>query len=93
MVASTAALQRRIGRLKEAEATAGRLMAFARQVVRDYPDHPESYMVLSEAHFQVSKMPGSDWITRRSSGHPSVPRIGLTREGSRSPARGCSSLR
>jgi hypothetical protein len=30
-------------------------MAFARMLVEHYPRKPESHMVLSEAHFQVSK--------------------------------------
>ena len=51
----TAAGQRRMGQLKDADLTARRLMAFARRLVQDYPSQPESHMVLSEAYFQVSK--------------------------------------
>jgi eukaryotic-like serine/threonine-protein kinase len=52
---STSAEQRHIGRLADAERTAARLMGFARWLVQNYPVQPESHMVLSEAHFQVSK--------------------------------------
>jgi len=52
---TTAAEQRRIRRLTDAEVTAARLMALARRLVRSYPSHPESHVVLSEAYFQVSK--------------------------------------
>ena len=51
----TAAGQRRMGQLKDADLTARRLMAFARRLVQDYPSQPESHMVLSEAYFQMSK--------------------------------------
>ena len=54
---SKAAEQRRIGRLGDAEVTVGRLMAFARRLVQHYPSQPESHLVLSQAHFQMSKNP------------------------------------
>jgi hypothetical protein len=55
IVTGRAAEQRRIDQLRAAEGTVGRLMAFARRLVRHYPDQPESHMVLSEAYLQVSK--------------------------------------
>ncbi len=55
LVKYRAAAQRRIGRLGDADGTVGWLMAFARRLVRDWPDQSESHMVLSEAHLQVSK--------------------------------------
>jgi eukaryotic-like serine/threonine-protein kinase len=55
LASSTAAEQRKIGRLADAELTAARLMAFGRRLVEHYPGQAESHMVLSEAHFQVSK--------------------------------------
>jgi len=53
--ADAAALQRRLGRLDDARATAARLMTIARRLVREYPDSANSYRVLSEAHNQVKK--------------------------------------
>jgi serine/threonine protein kinase len=54
-VSNRASGQRRLGRLEGAEATVAWLLAFARRLVREYPDRPESHMVLGEAHIQVSK--------------------------------------
>ena len=48
-------VQRRLGRLDDARATAARLMALARRLVREYPDSPHSYSVLSSAHNQIKK--------------------------------------
>ena len=42
-----AAEQRKLGRLDDARATAARLMALARRLVREYPDSAHSYRVLS----------------------------------------------
>ena len=50
-----AAEQRRLGRLDDARATAARLMALARRLVREYPDSAHSYRVLSDAHNQIKK--------------------------------------
>jgi len=47
--------QRKLGRLDEAHSTAARLMALARQLVREYPESWRSYRVLSEAHNQIKK--------------------------------------
>ena len=43
---------RKTGRLDDARATARRLMALARQTVREYPDSVHSYRLLSEAYKQ-----------------------------------------
>jgi tetratricopeptide (TPR) repeat protein len=53
--AEVAVEQRKLGRLDDARATAARLMALARRLVREYPDSALSYRVLSEAHNQVKK--------------------------------------
>jgi hypothetical protein len=53
--AEVAVEQRKLGRLDDARATAARLMALARQLVRQYPDSALSYRVLSEAHNQIKK--------------------------------------
>ena len=45
----------RLDRLDDARATAARLMAIARRFVREYPDSPHSYRVLSDAHHQIKK--------------------------------------
>jgi tetratricopeptide (TPR) repeat protein len=47
--------QRRLGRFEDARATAARLMAIARRVVREYPDNAYSYRVLSEAWNHIKK--------------------------------------
>jgi eukaryotic-like serine/threonine-protein kinase len=47
--------QRNQGRHDDATATAGRLMAFARRLVQEYPDSAYSYFVLSSAHDQIKK--------------------------------------
>ena len=51
----TAGEQRRLGRLDDACATAARLMALARRLVREYPESAASYHVLSLAHDQIKK--------------------------------------
>jgi tetratricopeptide (TPR) repeat protein len=53
--AELAVEQRRLGRLDDARATAARLMALARRLVREYPDGALAYRVLSEAHNQIKK--------------------------------------
>jgi len=53
--ADLASEQRRLGRLDDASATAARLLAIARRLVREYPDSAHSYRVLSEAHNQIKK--------------------------------------
>jgi len=53
--AEAAMKQRKLGRLDDARATAARLMALARRLVREYPASALSYRVLSEAHNQVKK--------------------------------------
>ena len=53
--AELAVEQRKLGRLDDARATAARLMALARRLVREYPDSALSYRVLSEAHNQIKK--------------------------------------
>jgi len=47
--------QRNLGRLDDARATAARLMAIGRRLVRDYPESAHAYRVLSEAYNQVRK--------------------------------------
>ncbi len=47
--------QRRHGRLDDARATAARLMVLARRLVREYPNHAISYLVLSHSHDQIKK--------------------------------------
>ncbi len=53
--AELAVKQRKLGRLDEARATAARLMALARRLVREYPDSALAYRVLSEVHNQIKK--------------------------------------
>ncbi|MGP0062170.1 MAG: protein kinase domain-containing protein [Isosphaeraceae bacterium] len=53
--AGVAGEQRKLGRLDEARATATRLMALGRQIVREYPDSPHAYRVLSEAYNHIKK--------------------------------------
>jgi tetratricopeptide (TPR) repeat protein len=50
-----ATAQRKLGRLDDARATAARLMALARRLVREYPDSALSYRLLSEAHNHIKK--------------------------------------
>jgi hypothetical protein len=50
-----ASKQRAAGRLGEARATAKRLMTLARQLVREYPRHANSYRVLTDAYNQIKK--------------------------------------
>jgi tRNA A-37 threonylcarbamoyl transferase component Bud32/tetratricopeptide (TPR) repeat protein len=53
--AYAASLQRRLGRLDDARATAARLMAIARLFVREYPNSSSSYLLLSESYNQIKK--------------------------------------
>ncbi|HMF35871.1 MAG TPA: hypothetical protein VKF17_04500 [Isosphaeraceae bacterium] len=53
--AEAAVKQRKLGRLDDARATAARLVALARRLVREYPDSALSYRVLSEAYNQIKK--------------------------------------
>jgi tRNA A-37 threonylcarbamoyl transferase component Bud32/tetratricopeptide (TPR) repeat protein len=50
-----AAEHRRLGRLDDARATAARLLALGRQLVREYPNSESSHRVLSEAYSQIRK--------------------------------------
>ena len=47
--------QRRLGRSRDARATAARLMVFARRLVQEYPNSAYCYRVLSDAHDQIKK--------------------------------------
>ena len=51
----TAADQRRFGQLDDARRTADQLLAIARQLVREFPDWADSFIVLSDAYCQISK--------------------------------------
>jgi hypothetical protein len=53
--ANVAGEQRKLGQLHDARATATRLMALARQIVREYPDSLHAYRVLSEAYNHIKK--------------------------------------
>ena len=53
--AIVAGAQRRLGQIREAEATAARLLVVARRTVRDYPGSAHSYRILSEAYNQIKK--------------------------------------
>jgi hypothetical protein len=54
-LATRAAIQRREGRLDEADRTVASLMAIAQRLVREFPAHPRAHVMLSEAFLQESK--------------------------------------